>query len=112
MQPYSDKLAGVRNREEEKQVQRFNLQDRDTVVGEVLDLDVPAGSLEVAVAPRVIVESEEVGSNLLRTAVHVVSSLHAVGGNIGSGVTDGNLAKLAGLDVVSHVTGDGLDVGS
>lgn len=41
-----------------------------------------------------------------------MSSLHAVGGNIGSGVSDGNLAKFAGLDVVSHVTGDSLDVGS
>ncbi|KAI6749128.1 hypothetical protein HG531_008075 [Fusarium graminearum] len=93
IQPYSDRLERVS-------------------VGEVLDLDVPARGLEVTVAPGVIVESKEVGSDLFRTAVHVVSSLHAVGGNIGSGVTDGNLAKLASLDVVSHVTGDGLDVRS
>jgi hypothetical protein len=41
-----------------------------------------------------------------------VSGLHTVGGNIGSRVSDRNLAELASLDVVSHITSDGLDVGS
>lgn len=40
-----------------------------------------------------------------------MSGLHAVGGNIGSRIADRNLAELAGLEVVSHITSDGLDVG-
>lgn len=41
-----------------------------------------------------------------------MGSLHAVGGNIGGGVSDGDLSEFASLDVVSHITGDGLDVRS
>lgn len=89
-----------------------NLQDSNAVVGEVLNLLVPACLLEVGVAPRVVVESEEIGSHVIGAAVHVKSCLHSVGRDIGSGVADWNLAETTGVHVVLHVTSNSLDIGS
>ena len=83
-----------------------------TVVGEVLNLLVPARSLEVGVAPRVVVEGKEVGAHAVRATVHIHGRLHAVGGDIGSRIADGHLAQTLAADVVLHVTRKGLDVGS
>jgi hypothetical protein len=94
-------------------IERGNLQDRNAVVAKLLDLVVPTSTSEgVGVAPRVVVEGEEVAADGVVTAVHVVGHLVAVGLDIGSGVTDGNLAELAGVQVRLDVTGDSLDVRS
>ena len=78
-----------------------------------LDLLVPAGSSEGrGVTPGVVVEGEEVGALILGTAVEVESLGLDVLGNVGSRVSNGNLASLAVRDVLLHVTGDGLDVRS
>lgn len=57
-------------------------QDGKTIVSEVLNLLVPAGGLEVAVAPRVVVESKEVRAHVITAAVHVHGGLHSIGGHI------------------------------
>lgn len=85
--------------------------DGQAVVGEVLDLDVPARGLEVALAPRVVVEGKEVGPLLVGAAVEVLGRLHAVLGHVGGRVADGDGAVLARLDVGPHVAVGGLDVG-
>lgn len=92
---------------------RHNLQDRDAVVLELLHLLVPAGLLEGRrVAPRVVVESEEVATNGIISAVHVRCHLVTVRFNISRGVSDGDLAETASVDVRLDVTSDSLDVGS
>lgn len=86
-------------------------QDRLAVVGEKSDLLVPAGGgVGRRVAPRVIVESEEVRDDL--SAVHVRSHLVSVLLDIGGRVSDGNGTKLAGRNVVLDVTSDSLDIRS
>lgn len=87
------------------------LQNGDTVVGEVLNLDVPSRLLEAGAAPGVVVEGEEVGAGIIATAVEVLGGLHAVVGDIGGRVADGDVAKAAGGHVVLDVTGDSLDIG-
>jgi hypothetical protein len=70
-----------------------DLQDRDTVVLELLDLLVPAGGGERRrVAPGVVVECEEIAADGVVSAVHVSSHLVAVRLDISSRVSDGNLA--------------------
>lgn len=88
----------------------MGLQDRDAVVAELLNLLVPAGTGEgVGVAPRVVVESIEVGSDSVLAAVHVVGHLVTVGLDIGSAISDGDLAELARVHIRLDVTGHGLD---
>lgn len=58
-------------------------EDGDAIVFEFLDFLVPAGSLERGWrAPGVVVEGKEVRTLIVRTAVHVVGSLLAVGVDI------------------------------
>ena len=87
-------------------------EDRQAIVGKVLDLDVPARGLEVALAPRVVVKGEEVGALLVGAAVEVLGRLHAVLGHVGGRVADGDGAVLARLDVGPHVAVGGLDIRS
>lgn len=91
----------------------FGKEERNTVAGEVLDLLVPAGNLERGgVAPGVVVEGEEVTALIFGTAVHVLGHLQTVGVDIGSGVTDGDLAQIVTSQERTDVTSDGLDVRS
>lgn len=84
---------------------------RDSVAGVLLDLGLPAGLDKIrGVAPRVIVEGEEVGTGAVVTAVKVLELLDNVLGHIGRGVAGGDGAVAAGVDVVLDVTGDGADV--
>jgi hypothetical protein len=78
-----------------------------------LDLLVPAGDRERGrVAPRVVVEGEEVGALVVGAAVEVKGLGLDVLGDISGRVSDRNLASLAVGDVLLHVTGDSLDVRS
>lgn len=88
-----------------------DLQKRNAVVSKVLNLLVPVRGGKVAGAPRVVVEGKEVTADLVRAAVHVMGSLHAVLVNIGSGIADGDLAEVLSLHVSLGVTSNGLDVG-
>jgi hypothetical protein len=91
----------------------LDLQDRDAVVLELLHLLVPSGGLEIRrIAPRVVVECEEVAADSIVTAVHVSGHLETVRLNISSGVTNGDLAKTTSVDVGLDVTSHGLDVRS
>lgn len=91
----------------------LSLQKGDTVSSEVLHLLVPAGSSEGGrITPRVVIESEEVRTLVISSAVHVLSHLQSVGVNISSGVTDWDLTVSTATNVLSHVTGDSLDVRS
>jgi hypothetical protein len=91
----------------------IDLQNGDAVVGKLLDLLVPTrGGVVRRVAPRVVVETEEVAAGGIVTAVHVVGHLVAVALDVSSRVTDGDLAKTAGVHVRLDVTGDSLDVRS
>ncbi|KAL2288563.1 hypothetical protein FJTKL_03925 [Diaporthe vaccinii] len=84
----------------------------DAVAGVLLDLGLPAGLDEVrGVAPRVVVEGEEVGTGAVVSAVEVLELLDDVLGDIGGRVAGGDGAVAAGVDVVLDVTGDGADVG-
>jgi hypothetical protein len=90
-----------------------DLQNGNAVVGKLLDLDVPArSSVRRGVAPRVVVETEEVAADSIITTVHVVSHLVAVRLDIGSRVTDWHLAEATSVHVRLQVTSDGLDVRS
>jgi hypothetical protein len=89
----------------------MNLQNWKAVAGEVLDLLIPARLGEGRwVAPRVIVEGEEITTLVIGTAVHVLSHLHAVLGHISSGISNRDLAVSTASQVLSHVTGNSLDV--
>lgn len=88
-----------------------NLQNWETVTSEVGDLLIPAGSGESRrITPRIIVESEEVTALIIGTAVHVLSHLHAVLGNISSRVSDRNLSVSSASNVLSHITSNSLDI--
>ena len=79
----------------------------------MLDLLVPTrGSERGWVAPRVVVESVEVTSLIVGTAVHVLCHVITVALDISGGVAnrDGTVASAA--NVLLHVTSDSLDVGS
>lgn len=90
---------------------RIYLQDRKTVASEVLDLLIPAGGGERRwVTPRVVVESEEVTALICGSAVHVLGHFLAVGVDISSRVSDGDLTVTLALDVRSHVAGNSLDI--
>lgn len=111
IQPHSDKLGNMLAFRERVIVTVY-IQDRNAVVGKILNLLVPTRGLEVAVAPRVIVKGKEIRSLIITATVHVHGCLHAVGGNIGGGVSNGDLAESSRVDVVLHITSDSLDVGS
>lgn len=88
-----------------------NLQNGNAVVAELGNLLVPARcAVGRRVAPRVVVEGEEVAVGGRRTAVHVGSGLEAVGLDISGRVSDGNLTELARVHVGLDVTGNSLDV--
>ena len=88
------------------------LQDGETVSSEVLHLLVPAGSGEGRwVAPRVVVEGEEITALIIGTTVHVLGHLLAVRVDISSRVSDRNGTVSTASDVLSHITSDGLDIG-
>jgi len=89
------------------------LQERKAVVAVLLDLLVPASLGEGRwVTPRVVVESVEVTALVVGAAVHVLGHLEAVALDVGGRVSNGNLTVAARADVLSQVTGDGLDVRS
>jgi len=68
-----------------------HLQDGDAIVCVLLNLLVPSRGLESGrIAPGVVVEGEEVASDLIWATVHVFSHLEAVDFDIGSGVSDRN----------------------
>ena len=79
----------------------------------MLDLLVPASLGEGrGITPRVVVESVEVTALVVGAAVHVLGHLEAVALDIGGRVSNGNLAVAARANVLSQITGDGLDVRS
>lgn len=74
---------------------------------------IPAGSGEGRrITPGVVVERKEITALIRGTAVHVLGHLETVRIDIRGRVSNGNLAVSTSGDVASHVTGDGLDVGS
>lgn len=85
-------------------------QKREAVVFEGLDLLIPARLCEAGAAPRVIVEGEEIGADVIRAAVHVLGGLDTVFVDVSGGVAHRNLAKLASLDECLDITSDCLDV--
>lgn len=90
----------------------FGKEEGNGVVLVGFDFLVPARLGEGGgIAPRVVVEGEEVGAFVVGAAVEVQSLLFDVFGYIGRGVTDGNGTLRARLDVLLHVARDGLDVG-
>lgn len=111
IQPHSDKLGNMLAFRE-RVLGIVYVQNRNAVVGKILNLLVPTRGLEVAVAPRVIIKGEEIRSLIITATVHVHGRLHAVGGNVGGGVSNGDLAESSRVDVVLHVTSDSLDIGS
>lgn len=57
----------------------FGKKEWETVAGEILRLGLPSGLLKAGrIAPRVIIESEEVGTLLLRPTIHVLGHFEAV----------------------------------
>lgn len=113
MHPYSDKLQVLLVPTLFKwNTYCCNLQDSNAIVGEVLNLLIPASLLEVRVAPRVVVEGEEVRSHVIGATVHILSRLHTVRGHIGGRVANRDFAKTTGVHVVLHITSDSLDIGS
>jgi hypothetical protein len=91
----------------------YNLQDRDAVVVELLHLLVPTGCGERRrVAPRIVVESEEVAADGIGSAVHVRSHFIAVRLDISGRVTDRDLAESTSINVGLDIASDSLDVGS
>jgi hypothetical protein len=94
------------------ETEELDLQDGNAIIGKLLYLLVPTGDLEGRrVAPRVVVESKEVGANGVVSAVHVRGHFVAVRLDISSGVSDGNLSEAACVHVRLHVAGDSLDKG-
>lgn len=71
----------------------------------------PGGGLEGGViAPGVVIESEEVTSLVVSTAVHVVGGLDTIVINISSRIADRDLAVFAVANVLLHVASDSFDV--
>lgn len=64
------------------------------------------------VAPRVVVEAEEITANGVGAAVHVCGHFVAVGFDVSGRVADRDLAEAASVHVGLDVTSDGLDVWS
>lgn len=58
---------------------------------------------------RATYEGKEIAALVVGTAVHVVSQLHAVLGNVGGRVADGHLAVAALGNVLAHIASDCLD---
>lgn len=87
------------------------LQERKTVVGESGNLLRPA-RLCVAggIAPRVVVEGEEVTALIIGTAVHVSGHVVSVAVDIGSRVSDRDGSVAPAVTVLLEIASDGLDV--
>lgn len=86
-------------------------EDGNTVSSEVLDLLIPARDLEGRrITPGVVVESEEITTLISGATVHVFGHLETVGVHVGGGVSDRDLTVSTASNVLSHITGDGLDV--
>lgn len=69
------------------------------------------GSLEGGhTAPLIVVEGEEITTLLITTTVEIIRRLVTVGLNIGSRVPNRDLSVVVSLDVLPHVTLDGLRV--
>ena len=86
-------------------------QKGNSVVSEVLDLLIPAGLGEGRrITPRVVVERKEITALIVGTTVHVFSHLETIGVNISGRVSNGNLTISSAANVLSHITGDSLDV--
>ena len=91
----------------------FGKEDGDGVVAERLDLLLISGGLVVGrITPRVVIEGKEVGSLIVGSAVEIVGGFDTVVVNVGSGVPDRDGAVSTVANVLFHVTGDSLDVGS
>ena len=86
-------------------------EDGDTVSGEVLDFLVPARDLKGRrIAPGVVVKGEEIAALVVCATVHVFGHLETVGVDVSGGVSDGDLTVSTASNVLSHVTGNGLDI--
>jgi hypothetical protein len=91
----------------------FGEEEGQTVVAVGGNLLVPArDGVGRRVAPRVVVEGEEVAALVVGTAVHVLGSLVAVLADIGSRVTNGNGAVASVVAVLLEITSNGLNVRS
>ena len=89
----------------------FREEDGDRVVAECLNLLLPCGGLVGGgIAPRIVVEREEVAALVVGTAVHVVGGLDTVVIDISGGVANRDLAVFAVANVLLQVTSDGFDV--
>ena len=86
-------------------------QERDAIVAVLLDLLIPARRrVGGRIAPRIIVECEEVASLIVRAAIHVGRHIVSVALNVRRGVPDWNLTVALATDVLLHVTGHRFDV--
>lgn len=86
------------------------LQERNRVVAPSLDLLLPSGGHKVGwITPTVVVESEEVDSLIVCTAIHILGSLQTVVVDVGGGVADRDGTVLPVANVLLHVTGDSFD---
>ena len=91
----------------------FREEDRETIAGEILHLLIPAGEgVGRRIAPRIVIEGEEIRALVVRTTVHVFSHLQSILRNICGRVTNWDCSVASVADVLSHITGDGLDVRS
>lgn len=110
LQPYSDKLQFITFCAP-WDVGPQHLQNRNSVSSKVLDLLVPSRNLKGRrVAPRVVVEGEEITTFVRWATVHVLGHLEAVGVNISSRISDRDLTITTAANVLPHITRNGLDV--
>lgn len=90
-----------------------NLQDRHGVVFEIIYLPLPRGGGERRRGtPGVVVESKEVSSLIISTAVHVVGGFETVVINICGGVSNWDGAVTTSTNILLHVTRYSLDIRS
>lgn len=88
-------------------------EEGETIASEVLDLLIPARSGEGGrITPRVIIESEEVGPLVRSTAIHVFGHLKSVLLDVCCRVADWDSSVTTVADVLTHIAGNSLDVGS
>ena len=89
----------------------FGEENGNRVVAERLHLLRPGGGLVGGViAPGVVIESEEVTSLVISTAVHIVGGLNTVVINVSSRIADRDRAVFAVANVRLHVTSDSFNV--
>lgn len=89
-----------------------SLQERDSVACVVGNEGVPAGGGKGGwIAPRVVVDSIEVGSLVISSTVHIISHDLLVLLHVCSRVADWDRAISSTADILLHISGHGFDVG-